>query len=302
MWHFITVADVFISYKQEDRDRAGLVAKLLRSLGYSVFFDLNIDVGESWDRRIETELDAAAAVVVLWSPLSRESEWVRNEARVGKSNGILCPAVITDTRIPLEFNSIQAANLRNWSGEADDPEWQRLAARIKSCVEQRPSYPTPDWPVGALKAPHSTMEYTEVAELLAKADGKMDRHAAYFTILLAAMLSESEVYPEEESEVRSLAYQSQTLRKLTPSDLAALEHRGQVALRTNFVGTLAEACKSLPVEMAETAFANAAGIIMAGGRVLARNVTFLENLYKLLGVAQERAMVILDVSRIKVLY
>ncbi|WP_395645977.1 toll/interleukin-1 receptor domain-containing protein [Terricaulis sp.] len=121
------MADVFLSYKRDDRAVANAVALDLKAEGFSVFFDVEIAVGESWDSRIEQALDEASAVVVLWSQLSRDSQWVRREAREALRRGILCPATISECRIPLEFSDIQTANLTGRvAGDRQHQEWRRL--------------------------------------------------------------------------------------------------------------------------------------------------------------------------------
>ena len=74
------MAQVFISYASEDRQRAMAVAQALEGCGWSVWWDRKITAGHAFDRVIERELEAAAAVIVLWSQASIESEWVRSEA------------------------------------------------------------------------------------------------------------------------------------------------------------------------------------------------------------------------------
>lgn len=59
------VADVFISYASEDRERVAPVADFLESSGWSVWWDRHLNVGISFDREIERELDAASCVLVV---------------------------------------------------------------------------------------------------------------------------------------------------------------------------------------------------------------------------------------------
>ena len=59
----------------------------------------------------------AAAVVVLWSASSSNSRWVRDEAGDAANRGVLVPVMIDETEPPLGFRSIQAEDLRGWSGE-----------------------------------------------------------------------------------------------------------------------------------------------------------------------------------------
>ena len=88
------MADIFISYKREDDAACAAFAKALIANGYAVWFDREIHDGASWDRMIEREIAGASAVLVLWSRRSRDSDWVRNEARVGKRADKLVPVRI----------------------------------------------------------------------------------------------------------------------------------------------------------------------------------------------------------------
>jgi hypothetical protein len=135
------MADVFLSYKREDRGRAKEIADAIEAHGFSVFFDVEIGVGEAWNTRIEREVNAAKCVVVLWSERSASSvsgEWVHNEARLGKARAILAPAFISDCEPPLEFSSVQAADLRNWRGDASETEWVRFINRVGELIKREP--------------------------------------------------------------------------------------------------------------------------------------------------------------------
>lgn len=136
------MADIFLSYARPDLEVARGVAEDLEAEGYSVFFDQHIGVGENWDALIESEIEDAKCVVVLWSPTSRTREWVRNEARFGKQKGILCPAMIAACALPLEFNSMQTADLQaRKAGDRRHGEWQRLVQAIKGFATPEPAAP-----------------------------------------------------------------------------------------------------------------------------------------------------------------
>ena len=105
------MADVFISYASEDRDRAGKLASALTTLGWSVWWDRKIITGQTFDQAIERELETAKSVVVLWSIRSVESEWVKNEASLASERGVLVPALIDSVKLPLEFRRKQTADL-----------------------------------------------------------------------------------------------------------------------------------------------------------------------------------------------
>lgn len=142
------VSDVFISYASADREQAGRLAHAFEALGWSVWWDRKIITGQVFDQAIEHELDTARSVVVLWSPYSIVSEWVRNEAAAAAARGVLLPALIAPVRLPLEFRRKQTADLGNWRGDPQDHGFQALCAGIRNLLGQPPatSNPPPPWP------------------------------------------------------------------------------------------------------------------------------------------------------------
>jgi hypothetical protein len=111
--------DVFLSYAREDRERARMVASALEAEGWSVWWDKKIVAGQAFDRTIETQLESARVVVVLWSVHSLRSEWVLNEAATAAERDVLVPVLLDDVKQPLEFRRRQAANLTAWKGDVD---------------------------------------------------------------------------------------------------------------------------------------------------------------------------------------
>ena len=61
------MADVFISYKAEDRRRVKPLREALQADGLSVWWDEQIGAGDAWRDTIEQQLDGARCVVVIWS-------------------------------------------------------------------------------------------------------------------------------------------------------------------------------------------------------------------------------------------
>ena len=124
------MSEVFLSYASEDRERAGELATALGRRGWSVWWDRKIIAGQAFDQAIERELEAARAVVVLWSVHSIESEWVKNEAAVAAERGVLVPAMIDSVKLPLEFRRKQTADLVGWQGAEAHPGFQGLCQGV----------------------------------------------------------------------------------------------------------------------------------------------------------------------------
>lgn len=100
------MADVFISYARSDEAFAARLAGVLEALGLTVWWDRNLATGDDWELEIERQLDAAAAVVVVWSPSSVKSKPVRAEARRADRKGKLAPIVIDNAAPPLFSDGI----------------------------------------------------------------------------------------------------------------------------------------------------------------------------------------------------
>jgi hypothetical protein len=132
------MADIFISYSSEDRDRAAQLAHVLDGFGWTVWWDRQIIIGQVFDHAIERELDNAKSVIVLWSKHSVASEWVKNEAAVAAERGVLLPATIEEVKLPLEFRRKQTADLTDWQGESSHAGFQALCAGIISLMGDAP--------------------------------------------------------------------------------------------------------------------------------------------------------------------
>jgi hypothetical protein len=132
------VADVFISYAAEDRNRAGKLADALSARGWSVWWDRRIIAGQVFDNVIEQALENAKSIVVLWSEHSIASEWVKNEAAVGAQRGVLVPALIDRAKLPLEFRRRQTANLTDWDEAGSRDGFRALCEGISALVASKP--------------------------------------------------------------------------------------------------------------------------------------------------------------------
>src|ERR1700722_2882580 len=131
------MADIFFSYKHEDRAAVEPLVRLLEAERYDVWWDPTIVPGERFDRVIRSALDEAACVIVAWSRLSVESHWVQDEAGLARDRRVLVPVSIDGAEPPLGFRQLQTVNLADWDGQADDPRVGRLLAGICRLVGSR---------------------------------------------------------------------------------------------------------------------------------------------------------------------
>lgn len=129
--------DVFISYSREDRSHAQRFAERLVEEGFSVWWDAALHSGETFDEVIEKSLKAAKAVVVLWSPRSVASRWVRAEATLADRNNKLVPVIIEACDRPLIFELTHTSDLSHWSGHSTDAVWRTLIKDLSRLVDRK---------------------------------------------------------------------------------------------------------------------------------------------------------------------
>lgn len=126
--------DIFLSYKREERGIADVFAATLTDEGFSVWWDPRLKPGDAFDDIITRNLMAARCVLVLWSPLSIESGWVKNEAHVGHERKVLIPVMIGPCALPMPYKLLQAGDLVGWSGDREDPRWRELVDAIGELI------------------------------------------------------------------------------------------------------------------------------------------------------------------------
>ncbi len=164
------MADIFLSYANEDREAARAVAGLLESAGCTVWWDRRIPAGRTWRSMIEEALREMRCMVVLWSTHSVESDWVKEEAEEARALGRLLPVLIEPVKPPVGFRSIQAADLIDWDGSRDSLGARQLIADVESLMGNAP----PRKLSGAGEAPREKQTISEPSAEEARA---VDRSA-----------------------------------------------------------------------------------------------------------------------------
>jgi serine/threonine-protein kinase len=130
------MADVFVSYKAEDRRRIKPLVEALQAEGLSVWWDEQIGGGAAWRQTIEDELNAAKCVIVIWSNRSvgPDGTFVQDEATRAQQRHVYVPVLIDKVHLPLGFGETQALPLTSWHGNREDPKFQAVLAAVRRNV------------------------------------------------------------------------------------------------------------------------------------------------------------------------
>ncbi len=124
------MVDVFISYKREERPRCERIYRKLMAMELDVWFDAHLTSGEQFRREITQAVNAAKAVLVLWSPASVESEWVLDEAGVGKTRNVLVAAQLGACDMPIGFGQTHYERLHEEAFADVHHGWLKVLDRI----------------------------------------------------------------------------------------------------------------------------------------------------------------------------
>ncbi|HEV2365009.1 MAG TPA: TIR domain-containing protein [Caulobacteraceae bacterium] len=128
------MADLFVSYARADRARVAPLVAALEGQGWSVWWDPEITPGQEFDRLIGEELGKARAAVVVWTPHSVASRWVRGEAREAADRGILAPVRFEGCELPIDLRAIHATDLDNWAEDADSAAFKSLTRSLRGLL------------------------------------------------------------------------------------------------------------------------------------------------------------------------
>src|ERR1700686_46986 len=131
------MADVFVSYARSDKARVAPLVAAIEAKGWSVWWDPAIAAGQQFDDQIDAELQAASAVLVVWTPTSVASRWVRGEARDAAERGILVPARFEDARLPIDVRAIQTTDLDKWEENPASAPFQELLRSLVAVIKRQ---------------------------------------------------------------------------------------------------------------------------------------------------------------------
>ena len=111
---------IFISYSRKDIDFARKLAGDLEKAGYDVWWDItDLRGGDDWVRSIPANIGNSKHMIVVLTPNSVESEWVRKEYTQALSlRKKIIPIMLVPTPVPFALNTINFVNFA--TGEYED--------------------------------------------------------------------------------------------------------------------------------------------------------------------------------------
>jgi hypothetical protein len=131
------MADVFISYKSRMRPRVREIARSLEELGLTVWFDNELEAGQSFAAVINAELARARCVVVCWTPDAfapedgSEVSWVEAEASIARERKVIVPIMLERVPLKAPWNMFHTERMMDWpAGAHDHPAWQSMLEAI----------------------------------------------------------------------------------------------------------------------------------------------------------------------------
>jgi adenylate cyclase len=133
---------VFVSYARSTEAQAQQVAEALRTLGHEVWRDDELPAHRTYSEVIEERLQAAGAVVVIWSAEALKSQWVRAEADAAREKGTLIQVSVDGTVPPMPFNQIQCADLKGWDGDVSAAGWRKVEGSVAALIGESSAGPS----------------------------------------------------------------------------------------------------------------------------------------------------------------
>src|SRR3984957_15607741 len=130
------MADIFVSYSRSDKHRVAPLVAAFEAQGWSVWWDPEITPGDEFDALIGAELEAARAVVVVWTRASVDSRWVKGEARDAADREILVPVRFENARLPIDVRSIHTTEMDGWGGSRDSAPFQALCSALEAKLKR----------------------------------------------------------------------------------------------------------------------------------------------------------------------
>lgn len=126
--------NVFVSYSRDDRETVLPIIRALENSALTVWWDGLLEAGTVFLQTTEQALEQADAVLVVWTKTSVNSNWVRDEATIGRDTSRLVPITTDGSLPPLGFRQFHVVDLSSWKNKADAPEFQNVIQSIRASM------------------------------------------------------------------------------------------------------------------------------------------------------------------------
>ena len=128
--------DIFLSYSRADVDFVSKLQQGLESNNYKVWRDeVGIDGGTAWESEIETNLEKAKLFVVVISPTSNQSQWVRRETIHAEQLGKIRIPLLFEGNMPLRLLDVQFVDFRESNKESGFHELLQLLKKKLAYID-----------------------------------------------------------------------------------------------------------------------------------------------------------------------
>lgn len=106
------MAHIFISYSKQDSEFVRYLRALLEAEGFDVWFDDELNPGDDWWDRLEAQVKACAAFLVVMSTNSRGSKWVQRELLLAENRKIPVIPVLLSGEVWAHLADLQYVDMR----------------------------------------------------------------------------------------------------------------------------------------------------------------------------------------------
>jgi tetratricopeptide (TPR) repeat protein len=127
---------VFISYARADQDYVDRLAEHLRTNGVTPWFDRETDYGEQWPEVIREHVDGCWAFVVVMSPASEKSKWVKREIVRAEQQAKATLPLLLDGLVFFELNTTQCEDVSD--GRLPSPTFLKRLRHLTSMTTATP--------------------------------------------------------------------------------------------------------------------------------------------------------------------
>lgn len=124
------MTDIFVAYARQDREAVRRIVNELAVMGWDVWCDPSEPRSDAEDMS-DVKLNAAGAVLVVWSFNARYADHVRSEAATGLYRNRLVQVRIDGVAPPRPFDQVEVIDLAGWNGGREGVAWQSMLSALR---------------------------------------------------------------------------------------------------------------------------------------------------------------------------